>query len=465
MNALYFPPPLSSNKIYLPLDPANETLFYMKLNLLVIDDDTMILEALRSVVHAPWTFMGRTQFSLPKETIHAAFVDLHLSGHFNKHEGLDVIKTLSQHDPHTEIVAISGDMDRLLMEKTLKAGATRFLPKPLTPDEVIITLNKLEALFALRLQSHEQNYQWIGKSSASDDLRRQVAQLKGENTPVLIEAESGSGKEVVAHLLHQQEESRPFISVNVAAIPENLFESEFFGYNKGAFTGALQNKIGLAESASGGDLFLDEIEALPLSQQAKLLRFLESGEIRRVGANETFHIHTRIIAATNENLQKMVSEGRFREDLLWRLSGHKISIPPLRERMDDLPALCDFFIKRSKPYKNKTLSEDAIETLKKHTWPGNVRELKRVCEQASLQSPLPLIRAEDIGRILSPSSINTPEIRMDLQRGLPDLVNDFEKKILEAAIAQEKDVDALTKTLKISRSSFYKKLKDFGLTL
>jgi DNA-binding NtrC family response regulator len=437
----------------------------MKLNLLVVDDDTMILEALRSVVQEPWTFMGRTQFSLPKEPIHAAFVDLHLSGQFNKHEGLDVIKTLSQHDPHIEIVAISGDLDRQLMEKTLKAGATRFLPKPLTPDEVIITLNKLEALFALRLQSHEQNYQWIGSSSASEELRRKIAQLKGENTPVLIEAESGSGKEVVAHLLHQQEESRPFITVNVAAIPEHLFESEFFGYNKGAFTGALQNKIGLAESASGGDLFLDEIEALPLSQQAKLLRFLESGEVRRVGSNETFHINTRVIAATNENLQKMVNNGKFREDLLWRLSGHKIIIPPLRERSADIESLCQFFIKRAKPFKNKTLSEEAVDALKRHSWPGNVRELKRVCEQASLQSPLPFIRAEDIGRILAPSSVSTGEIRIDLLRGLPDLVNDFEKKVLEAAIAQEKDVDALAKVLRISRSSFYKKLKDFGLTL
>ncbi len=436
----------------------------MKLNLLVIDDDTMILEALRSVIHDPWNFIGKTHFALPKEPIHVAFVDLHLSGQHNKHEGLEVIKALSQHDPHTEIVAISGDLDRMLMEKTLKAGATRFLPKPLTPDEVIITLNKLEALFALRWQ-HEHPYQWIGQSPASEDLRRKVAQLKGEMTPVLIEAESGSGKEVVAHLLHQQEDSRPFISVNVAAIPENLFESEFFGYNKGAFTGALQNKMGLAESANGGDLFLDEIEALPLSQQAKLLRFLESGEIRRVGANETFHVQTRIIAATNENLQKLVSEGKFREDLMWRLSGHKISIPPLRERLGDLPLLVTFFMQKIRSFKNKTFSEGALEALQKYPWPGNVRELKRVCEQVALQSPLPIIRSEDLRPLLAPSSINTSELRIDLQRGLPDLVNDFEKKVLETALSQEKDVDALTKILKISRSSLYKKLKDFGITL
>lgn len=437
----------------------------MKLNLLVIDDDTLILEALRSVIHDPWVFIGRTQFQLPKEPIHVAFVDLHLSGHYNKHEGLDVIKTLSQHDPHIEIVAISGDLDRMLMEKTLKAGATRFLPKPLTPDEVLITLNKLEALFALRLQPYERPYQWIGVSSATEDLRRKIAQLKGETTPVLIEAESGSGKEVVAHLLHQQEESRPFISVNVAAIPENLFESEFFGYTKGAFTGALQNKMGLAESANGGDLFLDEIEALPLSQQAKLLRFLENGEIRRVGANDTFHVNTRIIAATNENLQKMVGEGKFREDLLWRLAGHKVLIPPLRERRDDIPSLTAFFMQKSKTMKNKKMSDEALELLMSYHWPGNVRELKRVCEQAVLQAPLPIIRPEDIKGLISPSGISTAEWKIDLQRGLPDLVNDFEKKVLETALAQEKDVDALTKILKISRSSLYKKLKDFGLTL
>lgn len=437
----------------------------MKLNLLVIDDDTMILEALRSVIHDPWNFIGKTHFSLPPETVHVAFVDLHLSGHYNKHEGLDVIKALSQNNPHTEIVAISGDLDRLLMEKTLKAGATRFLPKPLTPDEVLITLKKLEALFALRLQNHDQPYQWIGSSSASEDLRRKIAQLKGEWGPVLIEAESGSGKEVVAHLLHQQEETRPFVSINVAAIPENLFESEFFGYNKNAFTGAVQNKMGLAESANGGDLFLDEIEALPLSQQAKLLRFLENGEVRRVGANESFHVHTRVIAATNENLQKKVSEGKFREDLLWRLAGHKIHIPPLRERKEDIPAIAHFFLQQSRLSKNKTFSEDAMATLQNYNWPGNVRELKRVCEQASLQAPLPIIRTEDLRPLIMPSGINSSEIRIDLHRGLPDLVSDFEKKVLETALSQEKDIDALTKILKISRSSLYKKLKDFDITL
>jgi DNA-binding NtrC family response regulator len=439
----------------------------LKLNLLVIDDDPLILESLRGVTTAPWNFIGRTQYtSWPaSETIHAAFVDMHLSQNFSKLEGLEVIKALSQRDPHTEIVAISGDMNRDLMEKTLKAGATRFLPKPLTPDEVTLTLNKLAALFELRWNMHTHDMQWVGESQISDQLRRQIAQLKGELSPILIEAESGSGKEVVAHLLNQQEPTRPFVTLNVASIPENLFESEFFGYAKGAFTGALQSKMGIAESANGGDLFLDEIEALPQGQQAKLLRFLENGEVRRVGSTEVVHVNVRIIAATNESLTRKVAEGTFREDLLWRLAGHKIIIPPLRERLEDIPSLSQFFLKKMRPSRNKTFSDDAVASLKNYGWPGNVRELKRVCEQLVIQSPLPLIRGEDVARIIAPSSIASPEVRLDLQRGLADLVSDFEKKVFEMALSQEKDVDALAKTLKISRSSLYKKLKDYNLSL
>jgi DNA-binding NtrC family response regulator len=437
----------------------------LKLNLLAIDDDTLILESLRSVIGEPWHFFGKTVFNMPTETIHVAFVDLHLSKNFAKCEGLDIIKTLSEHNPHTEIVAISGDINRDLMEKSLKAGASRFLPKPLTPDEVILTLKKLEALFQLRFSQQPQRRPWIGSSSASEDLRRQVSQLKGEMAPILIEGESGSGKDVIASTLNHQENSRPFVSVNVASLPENLFESEFFGYTRGAFTGALQSKMGLAEAANGGDLFLDEIEALPLPQQAKLLRFLENGEVRKVGSTEAIHIECRIIAATNENLAKKVSDGKFREDLLWRLSGHKIQIPPLRERRDDVPDLCQHFVQNIRPVRNKSFSDGAMAALKDYNWPGNVRELRRLCEQLVLQSPLPIIRREDVASLITPSSIANPDLRLDLQRGLSELVNDFEKKVLEAALSQEKDIDAIAKLLKISRSSLYKKLKDYRLSL
>jgi DNA-binding NtrC family response regulator len=437
----------------------------LQLNLLVIDDDALILETLRQFVQTPWNFIGKTQYTKIDTTIHAAFVDLHLSGNIQKNEGLDVIRSISEHHPHAEIIAISGDLSRDLMEKTLKAGATRFLPKPLTPEEVTLTLNKLEAYFQLRFQQLGQSTSFIGSSEHANTLRRQIAQLKGEKSPILLDAESGCGKDVVANLLNQQEPTRPFVSINISSLPETLFESELFGYMRGAFTGAQQSKIGLLEAAHGGDLFLDEIEALPLSQQPKLLRFLENGEVRRVGSNEVIHVSTRIIAATNEDLQKKVQDGKFREDLYWRLSGHKLRLPPLRQRKEDIPELCAHFLSQSTPRRNKTFSEDAMSTLISYDWPGNIRELRRVCEQLLLISPLPIIRTEDVKKVLSPSSISLQELKFDFNKGLSDLISEYEKKAIEAALHIDKDIESLVKLLKISRSSLYKKIKDHNLNL
>lgn len=437
----------------------------LKLNLLVIDDDDLILEVMQTIIPEPWQFIGQTSYSPQSQTIHVAFVDLHLSSDYKKTDGIEVIQKISKANPHTEIVAISGDLNRELMEKSLKAGATRFLPKPLTPDEILLTLRKIEALFQLRLSHQPLQRNWVGSSKTSEDLRRQIAFLKGERSPILIEGESGSGKDVVASLLNAQEDTRPFVTVNVASIPDNLFESEFFGYSKGAFTGALQSKMGLAESANGGDLFLDEIEALPINQQAKLLRFLENGDIRRVGSTEVIHVETRIIAASNEKLTQMVSQGKFREDLLWRLSGHKINVPALRDHKDDIPELCSFFIKNIRPQRNKSFSEDGFAALQNYSWPGNVRELKRVCEQLALQSPLPLIRSEDVQKILSSTSVSAGDLKVDLSAGLTEAMNAFEKKAISQACELTKDIDALAKTLQISRSNLYKKLKDYNITL
>ena len=263
----------------------------------------------------------------PSGNFSAALVDMHLTPDMSKAEGVNHIARLHEADPHLEIVAMSGDLDRELMEACLKAGASRFLAKPLTPEELLLTLEKIEALHLLRDASARSTGRvpWIGSSKKSADVKRALASLRAEPGPILIEGESGTGKEVAAALIHGQEGSgRPFVSVNLAALPENVFESEFFGHVRGAFTGADQNKMGLAEAAHGGDLFLDEVEALPLSQQAKLLRFLESGEVRRVGAKDSIRVQVRVIGATNQNLETMVREGHFREDLLWRMHGRKV---------------------------------------------------------------------------------------------------------------------------------------------
>jgi DNA-binding NtrC family response regulator len=306
----------------------------------------------------------------------------------------------------------------------------------------------------------------VGPSPQSEKIRQDIASLRGEPGPILINGESGAGKEVACRLIHSQEGHGPLISVNVAGISENLFESEFFGHVKGAFTGADTNKVGLIEAASGGDLFLDEIEALPLTLQAKILRFLETGEFKKVGSKETQFASCRVICATNKDLATMVREGEFREDLYWRISGKKVNLPPLRERREDIPALAEFFLSIDRPKRNKHFSEDGVEALLTYAWPGNVRELKRVCEQLSLTSPLPLIRGVDVKAIVSGAKNGSSAHEVDFNIGLNELVNRYEASIIRQLLQKvSNDIDKAAEFLKISRSSLYKKIKEYEIEI
>lgn len=434
--------------------------------LLVVDDDDLVIQSVKLALPDQWRMMAtQNPADLPERGYHAALVDIHLSGQLGRTEGIDVIRRLAQKNAHLEIIAMSGDLDRQIMEQCLKAGASRFLAKPLSLEELTLTLDKIEALFLLQgatSRAPNTSVRWIGSSPASLSIQRQIAQMRNENGPILIEGESGTGKEVTSQLLHSQQSGSPFIVINVAGIPDNLFESEFFGHVKGAFTGADQNKMGLTEAAHGGDLFLDEIEALAPSLQAKLLRFLETGEVRRVGAKETIHVQTRVIAATNRNLNQLVSEGKFREDLLWRLSGKKILLPPLRERPEDIPELTRHFLALDK-YRKKDIGEDAMALLSEYQWPGNVRELKRVCEQLILTAPLPVLRREDVLQVIRPPAQGLSAVSYDFGRGLSELVNEFEAQIIQKALSMQNDIDEVARLLKISRSSLYKKIKDHGI--
>jgi len=437
--------------------------------LLAVDDDVLVLESLKAALTGSWSVVTSSRpDSLPDQRLDAALVDVHLSGDLARADGIDVIATLRDRYPRLEIIAMSGNLDRNIMERCLKAGASRFLAKPLSVEELKLTLDKIEALILLQRASSRPSSAlppWIGSGAASRNVQRQIAHLHSESGPILLEGESGTGKEVAAQLIHAQRIDTPFVAVNVAGIPENLFESEFFGHVRGAFTGADQNKMGLSEAAHGGDLFLDEIEALSLPLQAKLLRFLETGEVRRVGAKGSLRIQTRVLAATNRSLQSLVAEGNFREDLLWRLSGKRILLPPLRERLEDLPELVRYFLGLDS-FRKKQVSEDAMEALKSYSWPGNVRELRRVCEQLLLIAPLPVIRAEDVHRVISsptPSANPFKMEKLDLQAGLTTLMNDVEGQIIQMALSTHNDIDEVARVLKISRSSLYKKIKDHNI--
>lgn len=442
----------------------------MKLHLLIVDDDPLIRQSLELIVEKPWQLHQASSLqTIPKNiSFHAAFVDMHLSDNPEKAEGLKVLSFLRQTHPHAECIAISGDLNRQLMEKGLQNGASRFLAKPLGQEEIILTLDKIEAHILMQNTLSQNQLKsktpWIGSSPIAEKVRQNIALLKGEQKPVLISGETGTGKEIVAQWLSTQEQG-PLIQVNVTAIPDNLFESELFGHVKGAFTGAEQNKIGLAEAANNGTLILDEIEALGLPLQAKLLRFLESGEIRKVGQNQSIQLKVRVIAISNENLEQKVRAGEFRQDLLWRLKSHEITLPPLRNRKEDLGELAEYFLALERPNRHKTLSEESIEALQKHSWPGNVRELKRVCEQLCLTSPLPIIRSEDVAQLLSPQHFqgSLQKTDADFSQGLSYLVNQYEANLIKIALEQEKDMDCAVRLLQISRSNLYKKIKDYNI--
>lgn len=439
------------------------------LNLLIVEDDQILATSLKMMAPDGFKVFLCQKIDLIPDHIffHAAMVDMHL--HVQPGEvadGPSVIQKLVKKNPQIEVVAMSGHLDRALMEKAIKAGAQRFLAKPLLAEEVTTTLEKVEAYWKLRQFSYEKystKNTLVGSSTETDNLRKKIAQLKLEKTAVLIEGETGTGKEVVAQLINQQEGQRPFVSVNCSAIPETLFESEFFGHVKGAFTGADANKIGFCEAAHGGDLFLDELEALPLTQQAKLLRFIESGEFKKVGGKDTQFSSVRIIAASNIPLKKLIQEKKFREDLYFRLSANLIEMTPLRERKKDIAELASHFVDKEKPRRNKEFDSEAIRVMETYAWPGNVRELKRICEQLVLTSPLPVIRDADVRVLLFGTKAAPAPIEYDVNLSLQDYLDKKEKDFIEQCLAQTKDVEKASAVLKVSKSNLYKKIKDLGI--
>lgn len=439
------------------------------LNLLIVEDDALLASSIKLMAPNGFKVFIATKPDLIPDHIfyHAAMVDMHISSKVGQTpDGPSVIAQLLKRNPQTEIVSMSGDLNRQNMEMAIKAGASRFLAKPLISEEVTLILEKIAAYWQLRKieNTHHRKTTLVGSSPQTEQIRKTIASLKGERGSIVIEGETGTGKDVIARLLSEQEPQTPFITMNCAAISENLFESELFGHVKGAFTGADQNKMGLAEAAHGGDLFLDEIEALPLSQQAKLLRFLESGEVRKVGAKESIHVDVRVICASNQPLKEMIEEKKFREDLYFRISAHKIELPSLKVRKGDIKELADFFIKLSKNKRNKVFDQDAYQALADYSWPGNIRELKRVCEQLVLTSPLPIIRAEDVNHLLlKPTSVfDISQEQADMP--LDDYMMAQEKKYIIMTIAKcENNIEECSRKLQVSKSNLYKKIKDHGI--
>ena len=396
------------------MEPAVNTRKRQSLRVLFVDDDNGIAQMMRAdlprlgyattVCQSPAAALEAIQ----KNVFDAAMVDLRMPGG----SGWDVIDYLREHSPETVCVIITGHGDRDDAIRAIRRGAYDFLPKPLTLFEITNVLDRIGEKKALenrnlalesRLQRVEGRSELIGESGPMLRVHRLIDRIAPTDSAVLILGETGTGKEMVARRIHEQSERRgePFVAVNCGAIPESLVESEFFGHRKGAFTGADANRAGLFEVANGGTLFLDELGELDKSMQVKLLRFLESGEVRRVGDNEPFHVNVRIVCATNRELQQMVQEGNFREDLFFRINTFEIYLPPLRERLDDIPELARHLLARHlrrDTVPPTMLPPETIRLLQSHPWPGNVRELANVLEHAVILSDGQSIRPEDLPR-------------------------------------------------------------------
>ena len=325
----------------------------------------------------------------------AALIDLRMPG---GPDGWAVAEHLNEVSPATRFVICTGHGDLPEAKKAIALGALGFLEKPLQMAElqdafVKVRMAKAEAAWPederpkpVRLEVDDRDF--IGSTPEMQRLKKQLGKFAPSEASVLILGETGTGKEVVAKAIHANSAraNGPFVAVNCGALPEHLVESEFFGHRKGAFTGADQPRKGLFEAADGGTLFLDELGELPKPMQVKLLRFLESSEIRRVGENETFKVDVRIVSATNKDLAEMAKDGSFREDLIHRVNVFEVHLPPLRERAADVPALCEFLLSRLAGHAVDPAYVDpsAMELLKSHDWPGNVRELANALEHAAI---------------------------------------------------------------------------------
>lgn len=379
---------------------------------LVVDDDFLmrefVVETLRreriSVTEASNGFEACEL--LEKHEFDVAFIDLKMPGM----NGMDLLKRMCKTGLRTLpiITTAFGTVEKAV--EAVKCGAYDFLMKPFSPEQVSIILNRARELMHLRSHNRYLRQELgvdlpggraiVGQSEAVGKMLRQIERVAAADSTVLISGESGTGKELVALAIHalSERKSGPFVRLNCAAVPESLVDSELFGHEKGAFTSAVERRMGRFELADGGTLLLDEVSEMDLAVQAKLLRVLQEREFERVGGSRTIQINTRVIAATNRNLEEYAASGEFRSDLFYRLNVVPIHVPPLRERREDIPLLMERFVTRSsrKIHEQPRFSEGAVQCMMSYDWPGNIRELENVVEHMCVMSDGPLIDVDSL---------------------------------------------------------------------
>ena len=450
-----------------------------KAKILVVDDEENIRKSLKMILeYEGYSFLeaadGEEALDIIEETVglDLVFLDIKLPGR----DGLEVLAELKEKPYRPEVVMISGHGTIKTAVDATKLGAFDFLEKPLHRERVLLCIrNALNQSKLLRecqdlRKKSDKRYELIGNHPSMKKLWKEIIKISPTNATVLIHGESGTGKELIARAIHSQSlrAKERFVQVNCAAIPEELIESEFFGHEKGAFTGATEKKPGKFEQADGGTIFLDEIGDMSLKTQSKVLRVLEEGEVQKVGSSKINKVDVRVIAATNKDLGKEKKAGTFREDLYFRLNVIPLYSPSLREKKEDIPLLIEYFSKiyaEENNFKVTKFSEDAVEAMIKYPWKGNIRELKNVVERLIIMTEADIIERQDL-----------PErIRGEIGRYLPEAkgiktLKEFrelaEKDFILAKLEESNwNISQTARKIDTPRSNLYKKLEHYGIKI
>jgi two-component system, NtrC family, nitrogen regulation response regulator NtrX len=447
-------------------------------HILIVDDERAIQKALRGVLEDEGyrvSVAGSAQEALTHlldESPDLVFLDIWMPGA----DGLEALAEFKRLRPETAVVMISGHGTIETAVKATKLGAYDFIEKPLSLEKILLAATRALDHGRLERENRDLREQLgrgqriVGTSRVMEGLRQQIAIAAPTNGRVLIHGENGAGKELVARAIHAQSARRdgPFVEVNCAAIPEELIESELFGHERGAFTGAVSRRRGKFELADGGTLFLDEVGDMSVKTQAKVLRALEEQAFERVGGKETLRVDVRVLAASNQNLPELIAQGRFREDLFYRLSVIPIEVPSLRQRTEDIPLLVEHFINLysgENAKRPKTISVEALAYFLSYDWPGNVRELRNMVERLVIMTPGDVIGPEALPPPLRPRDPVASAEDTQREKTLKEAREAFERAyILGELRAHEWNMTRTAEKLGIERSHLYRKLKMYSIT-
>jgi two-component system, NtrC family, nitrogen regulation response regulator NtrX len=453
-----------------------------KAHLLLVDDDVNTLASLsrafRLAGHEATVCDSATRALdlLRAEKFDLIFSDVVMP----EKNGLEFLEEIRNAGVKAPVILISGQANIEMAVRATKLGALDFLEKPLSTDKLLVTVENALRLARLEDENRELKrrlgkHQLVGSGAAMKKLLAQIDRVAGSETRVCILGETGTGKELVARAIHDRSQRReqPFITLNCAAVPAELIESELFGHEKGAFTGAAGRHIGKFEQAEGGTLFLDEIGDMPVAMQAKLLRVLEEGEVERVGGDKPVKVNVRVVVATHRNLEELASQNSFRRDLFHRVYVFPLFLPPLRERQEDFLELVAHFarlVALQNSWKEKEFSEDAIGMLQRYSWPGNLRELRNIVERLVLLAEGQKITGKDV-QLVVPATTAPPQDNSNSSPAagsgtLAARTESFEKEVLLAEIHRQNfHMTNVARSLGLERSHLYKKCQQLGIDL